>query len=218
MKTEELIIAMLKEITEMSLGDSGNHYGRNWQRNQKVDFEENQPVTVDTDWLKEGDQITVTIDLYHYLANYLYCDELTDEFNTKFGHMEYWDGKGYGLSEEASQWLEDQFEIDLNDLNWFNTYNGDDSLSQIIQGAYIGNNYVILQVHGGCDARCGYTDAKLFATYGYLDQTVYGTVTYQDGHQVQVDTAYNGYCLTNEVGEDVLYEPGMVFDLWIAEP
>ena len=91
-------------------------------------------------------------------------------------------------------------------------------LSQIIQGAYIGNNDVILHVHGGCDAGGGYTDAKLFATYGYLDQTVYGTVTYQDGKEVQVDTCYNGYCLTNEVGEEVLYEPGMVFDLWIAEP
>ncbi len=48
MKIEELITAMLKENTGSHFLDSGGAYGRNWQRNQKVDFEENQPVTVDT--------------------------------------------------------------------------------------------------------------------------------------------------------------------------
>lgn len=218
MKAEELIIGMLKENTGRHLLDSGGAYGRHWERNQAVDFAEKPEVTVDTDWLKAGDQITVTIDLYHYLVNYLYCDELTDEFNAKFEHMEDWEGKGYGLSEKASGWLEDKFKIDLDELHWCNSYNGEDSLSQVVQSAEIGNHYVILQVHGGCDVRGGYTDAKLFGLHGYLSQIVYGTITYQDGRQVQVDTAYNGYCLTDEDGNDVLYEPGMSFDLWIAEP
>jgi hypothetical protein len=49
----------------------------------------------------------------------------------------------------------------------FNTYNGDSDLSQILQGSWLTINdepYLLLQVHGGCDARGGYTNAKLFKT------------------------------------------------------
>ena len=48
----------------------------------------------------------------------------------------------------------------------FNTCNGDSDLSQVLQGAWLedadGDSYLLLQIHGGCDVRGGYTDAKLF--------------------------------------------------------
>ena len=48
----------------------------------------------------------------------------------------------------------------------FNTYDGDSDLSQVLQGAWLedadGDTYLLLQIHGGCDVRGGYTDAKLF--------------------------------------------------------
>jgi hypothetical protein len=46
-----------------------------------------------------------------------------------------------------------------------NTYNHDSFLSQIIQFVYAevnGQGLVLLQIHGGCDARGGYTAPKLF--------------------------------------------------------
>lgn len=46
-----------------------------------------------------------------------------------------------------------------------NTYNSDSDLSQILQYSWLTINdeqYLLLQIHGGCDARGGYTDAKLF--------------------------------------------------------
>ena len=50
----------------------------------------------------------------------------------------------------------------------FNTYNGGSDLSQVLQGAWLedadGDTYLLLQIHGGCDVRGGYTDAKLFKT------------------------------------------------------
>ena len=48
-----------------------------------------------------------------------------------------------------------------------NTYNGEDLLSQTIQYIYFSNHsntYVILQIHGGCDVRGGYTAPKVFHT------------------------------------------------------
>jgi len=55
METKELISKMLKEPTGVSYLDSGSAYGRNWQRNKTVDFEQLDEVTVDTDMLDEGD-------------------------------------------------------------------------------------------------------------------------------------------------------------------
>lgn len=218
METKELISKMLKEPTGMSYLDSGDAYGRNWQRNKTVDFEQLDEATVDTDMLDEGDEITVTIDLYHYLNTYLETDQLTDEFNTRFEHMDDWDGKCYGLSQAAIEWLEKTFNFDLDDVRWLNSYNSDSSLSQIIQFAYLNDDYVLLQVHGGCDARGGYTDAKLFKYKAPLEcEYVSGYVTYPDGRDVDVVLSGYGLIDTN-TGDPVLYEPGMTFNLFIDEP
>jgi hypothetical protein len=74
-------------------------------------------------------------------------------------------------------------------VHTFNTYNGESELSQILQGSWIeldGYQYVLLQIHGGCDARGGYTNAKLFKTgedwtfHEYLDE-------YKDSYHTQED-------------------------------
>ena len=51
-----------------------------------------------------------------------------------------------------------------------NTYNGEDFLSQIIQYVYWTEEdgaHVMLQIHGGCDARGGYTDPVAFDVVDY---------------------------------------------------
>lgn len=220
MTTEYIIENMLKENTGVALCDSGGAYGRAWQRNQGVDFASQPEVEVDYEWMDEGDRIDFTIDLYHFLNNNLTSDELTDEFNSLFNAMDDWDGYGYGLSSDASRWLASCFHLKESELSegWYNSYNGESNLSQVIQFRYIGNSYVILQVHNGCDVRGGYTDAKLFRVQGDgLCEGVYGVITYPDGRGVDVDSMYNGYCLTTEMGEEVLYEKGMIIDLYLVE-
>jgi len=99
MTTEGIINSMLKESTGVALCDSGGAYGRHWQNNQGRDFSSEPEIDVDYNWMSEGDRIDFTISVYHYLANNLTSDELTDEFNSRFNHIEDWDAWGYGLSE-----------------------------------------------------------------------------------------------------------------------
>ena len=70
----------------------------------------------------------------------------------------------YGVSAAAWDYLENcAYNIEI--VRTFNTYNGDSDLSQILQGSYLKLNeedYILLQIHGGCDARGGYTNARLF--------------------------------------------------------
>lgn len=220
MTTEYIIENMLKENTGINFMDSGGSNGRAWQRNQGVDFASQPEVEVDYEWMNEGDRIDFTIDLYHFLNNNLTSDEITDEFNSRFNVMNDWDGYGYGLSIDASDWLASCFNLKGSDLSdgWYNSYNGESNLSQIIQFRYIGNGYVILQVHNGCDVRGGYTDAKLFKLQGEgLYEGVYGVITYPDGRGVDVDSMYNGYSLTTDDGEEVLFQKGMIIDLYLVE-
>jgi hypothetical protein len=78
--------------------------------------------------------------------------------------MEDWDHL-YGISAEAGQWLQSKgAEIEAP----CNTYNSGNLLSQDLLYKPVqfeadpGEYYVLLQLHNGCDARGGYTDAKLF--------------------------------------------------------
>jgi len=220
MTTKNIIENMLKENTGMNFLDSGGAYGRHWQRNQGVDFASQPDVEVDYNWMNEGDRIYFTINLYHFLINNLTSDELTDEFNSRFSVMEDWKGHGYGLSSDASKWLASHFNLKESELSkgWYNSYNGESNLSQIIQYRYIGDGYIILQVHGGCDARAGYTDAKLFELVGDgLYESVFGMIICPDGRGVDVSNWYNGYSLTTEDGKEVLYEKGMATNLYLAE-
>lgn len=72
-KTKELLISMLKENTGKALGDSGGAYGRNWERNQDVDFESEPKITID--------DYGITVSLYHYLSELLEVDDLAAELN-----------------------------------------------------------------------------------------------------------------------------------------
>jgi hypothetical protein len=54
-----------------------------------------------------------------------------------------------------------------------NTYNGEDALSQVIQYAYAeteAGTIVVLQIHGGCDVRGGYTAPRAF----WADESMLG--------------------------------------------
>jgi len=177
MTTKEIIYNMLTENTGMHMLDSGGAYGRNWERNQVKTIQdfESEPEETYT-YSKQWNELERTVSVFHYLSQ-LDTDEICDEFNSM--PCNDWDAISvfHGVSAEQWDWLNTIGDVQV--LNTFNTYNSDSDLSQILQGSWIEINdeqYLLLQIHGGCDARSGYTNAKLFKAkeegiiHEYLDE------------------------------------------------
>jgi hypothetical protein len=201
MKTaEQVIYEMLTECTGTALCDSGGAYGRNWEKNQGKtleDFQREPEVFVDREF---G---TYTISVFHYLTKQLGRDHYCEEFDSANVASKDWDGDTYGVS-KAGQAVLDKYNAKLG--NPFNSYNGEDFLSQVIQGTIcelLGRSYVLLQLHGGCDVRGGYTDARMFEILSgdeYLQpQSVFG---YIDGEPV--GNSYDGYHLRRMDSDEIV--------------
>lgn len=160
MTTKELVYSMLIENTGKALGDSGDAYGRNWQRNEGKTIEdfESEP---EEHIVWNGNYLERRVSVFHYLSQ-LDSDWICEQFNS-MPCLDWNCEDLYGVSETQWNWLNEQGYVKV--VQTFNTYNGDSDLSQILQGSWLTINdeqYLLLQVHGGCDARGGYTDAKLF--------------------------------------------------------
>lgn len=225
MKTaEQQIFEMLVECTGTALCDSGGAYGRNWEQNQGktlADFEKEPEVKLE---FYEGKAEYYVISVFHYLTKQLEIDGICQEFND-IPSDDWDDGDYYGVSVKAGKLL-DRYNAVIGE-GW-NSYNRESSLSQVIQGTYVSianNDYVVLQIHGGCDVRGGYTDAKLFKvvnSYGdYLaPEDVFGTITPKDADTetsalpgcenvvqsdvIQFSNMYDGYSLRNDDNNEEL--------------
>ena len=166
---ENLIAAMLTENTGTHMLDSGGASGRAWQRNQgqTVESLRAQPSATAEIYVSEFQgqttvEISPTVNVFHLLTSgALELDELCDKFNAM--PVEDWDGYYWGVSENGKNWLDNKgFEAKGDG---FNTYNWSANHSQVLQGQELelnGENYMLIQIHGGADVRGGYTDAKLF--------------------------------------------------------
>ena len=177
MKTNELIYSMLVENTGSHMCDSGGAYGRHHERNASKTIE---------DFEKEPEEEIIVgkyglernVSVYHYL-NGMCLDNICREFNELNTNPDDWeaddeDGYLYGVSREAWDYLKCSFDVEIE--RGFNTYNGDSDLSQTLQGSTLTINdeyYYLIQIHGGCDVRGGYTDAKLFACDIYSDDRIH---------------------------------------------
>lgn len=172
---QRLVYKMLTENTGTHFLDSGGAYGRAWQRNQKKTIKDfmNEPEESYQFDMKYGD-IYRTVSVFHYLSG-LELDDTCLKFNRRNNNPADWEGELpgeeiYGVSKRAADWLNENHEVEVQYT--FNTYNGDSDLSQILQGSRLeidGDTYYLIQVHGGCDVRGGYTDAKLFKTSYYSE-------------------------------------------------
>lgn len=199
---------MLIENTGVHMLDSGGDNGRMWQRNQGKTLQNfmNEPEVsyeFDSDEPKDSSDINYTISVFHYLTKNI---ELNDECNA-FNKTEPkdWDSEVYGTSQAKITALKKKgFVIGES----FNTYNYNSSLSQVLQGTFIkrdSDNYVLLQIHGGCDVRGGYTNAKMF----YLPND-YMPIEDVDGEidGVYVSNVYDGYTLR-------MYDDGVETDKYV---
>lgn len=182
-KTASVIQEMLTENTGTHFLDSGDAYGRHWQRNQGTAFENTPPVRLKFSGYNSKVQIEFTLNLYHFLKEHCsYEKELDKLFHGRFRKaMDKDDSKSWlELMEEFPGWLGTLKDRNRN-LKYgvpggiygegepvtVNTYNDEEHLSQTIQFTYFSNSagdFVILQVHGGCDVRGGYTKPRVFST------------------------------------------------------
>lgn len=165
LRTLQKLADMFTENTGAHFLDSGGAYGRNWERNQGLtvdDFLALDDARWERDW-------GITLNSWHYLKDRLTYTK-TAEVLTRL--MNVWESQDY---DNRNPWsLEDQ-EAYLMELishdgdgqlgNGWNTYNWETFLSQTLQGYSFtlwGREYVLLQVHGGCDVRGGYTRPVIF--------------------------------------------------------
>lgn len=174
-KTQRQLVAMLTENTGRALCDSGDAYGRHWERNQGRDFaaEPRAQLAPVGDYVKDGSNFEpeVTISTFHFLSDALQSDATMNRRYQAFANrrrgehyeleimesfMDYLKGRGHeiaGLYGDGEPFT-------------VNTYNGADLLTQTLQFLYFtcdGDAYVLLQVHGGADVRGGYTNAVAFS-------------------------------------------------------
>lgn len=188
--TEQIIVDLLTENTGRHMLDSGDAYGRNWQRNQGK--------TLDTfmaeprGWAdKYG---CVTLSTFHWLRDRIDADADTEAGQAWFMAF----SRTPDLDDEPWMVCADAFLSRLRDggaiegnTDWINTYNHEDVVGQVLQfacftlefdvdlppltvegmdpvaGATLpADDYILLQVHGGADVRGGYTHPHLFRLPG----------------------------------------------------
>ena len=198
--TKELIFSMLTENTGVHMCDSGGDKGRMWQRNANkcvADFEAEPQELYQYD--PKYNEIYRTVSVFHYLTHNLEVDDIAFEFNELNTDAEDYDADCkeddaslYGVSFNA--WLNLVKDNEVEVSSSWNTYNGESDLSQILQGANLLINeehYVLIQIHGGADARGGYTDAKLFKCGDHMDGMIHEYLReYSDNYEILEELEY----------------------------
>ena len=225
----KIIEDLLKEKIGHHLCDSGGAYGYIYERNREKGILKGlNPVDEYTDKETKERSIDITIPVYDFLTYNLIKDddtirfekELFQEFeNNGFEPYEIYEVEDY-LNGEGKA-LFGISETGITSISYTNTYNYEEYLSQTllyVTFSYNGDDYVLLEVHNGCDVRSGYTKPQLFklkdieyfligqvdrfcqCDCGLNDYTIYGSddPTDSDGNWVYKNEIYERTYLDNE--------------------
>jgi hypothetical protein len=181
-RTREVLREMLKENTGRHMLDSGGAYGRHWEKNEAEDFENHPDAWPEwrvATWRKDKPaslEANVTLDLYHFLAERLeFLPERQSELDAiaEANPDENWFEVAAHYAEVLGE-LGAQGPLGEGEPMTVNTYNHESLLSQTIQFILLEDpdgdseqHICILQIHGGCDVRGGYTAPKVFRTWSY---------------------------------------------------
>jgi hypothetical protein len=173
-KTEAVLLEMLTENTGSSILDSGSAYGRNWERNQAkgvealaelpaVTFSNGSPVIAMFPFLREHLEFAAVLD-----SAWSVFDEARPDEAWLSNLEEFFDT--LGVPADGDFYSQARFSI--------NTYNMEYCLlAQTIQFSFFGfggNDYIALQIHGGCDVRGGYTKPRIFMIKTSREDFYYG--------------------------------------------
>ena len=197
-----IIDKLLKEPIAHHLCDSGGAYGYIYERNQTEGYPKgDQYVDEWTDEDCEERTLDVTIPVFDYLTYNLEKDRGTEAFEKEL--FEAFKENGFEPYEiyEVEDYLKNDgaevFGIEptgITNISYVNTYNYEEYLSQTL--LYVtfsrnGDDYLLLEVHNGCDVRSGYTYPQLFKLYD-IEYFLIG----QDDRRCYCDCGYNNYWLT----------------------
>jgi hypothetical protein len=162
---------MFTENTGMHFLDSGGDYGRNWQHNQGRIFTDQSRAILTGDKYSDHISLNYVRSTFWHLADSL---EYVPNLNNSFYAWE----RAHHEATKYDSWyktLENwatykKYAVKSGD----NIYNHENVLDQIYQYdiLFLDPNdvnqdilqweYIILQIHGGCDVRGGYTAPKIF--------------------------------------------------------
>ena len=222
MNTNQIIIKMLTENTGRHILDSGGSNGRHWQRNQDRDFEAEPQTTSEFSIYQYKDQqpeldIQITHNIYHWLTDRLDYSERVDKIfrwfcNRKSQANLYWDQNiNNFLNNPLGIQRECQSMYGSSPMSGY-TYNDQSLLSQDIvfhQFSTDYQDYAIIQIHNGADARGGFTSPRIFecdeSLFDYCRATIYAENTLDpaqtimpfgtsdNSHSWHSDDGYNFY-------------------------
>ncbi|SHS98421.1 Uncharacterised protein [Mycobacteroides abscessus subsp. abscessus] len=201
--TQRALLEMWTENTGSHFLDSGGAYGRNWERNQGLtvaDMMATPGVTLDASW----GYVNITVSAFQWLDSFLEHDPRMQrkfELYSTLGDL------------KDSPWLEcaERFAEAAHDRSWehedvkvVNTYNGESWLDSVLQYVVFndsdGVTYALVQYHGGCDIRGGYTKPRAFRVLGEGRYEFY-----TEGHVSLYCTQHDG----KDLGDGLF---GRVFD------
>jgi len=151
---QQRIYEMLTTSTGRHMLDSGDYYGRNWEKNQTRSIEDFIAEPVAT--LDEYGSLDISV--FHHLNSCLF---LAPELDAEY--VEFTKSSEAGHLEDIADFLES---ISATPTASVNTYNHDSALSQVLQYQCFevcGGEYIALQIHQGADVRGGYTRPVIFA-------------------------------------------------------
>jgi len=162
-ETQQCIASQLSENTGSALCDSGDFYGRNYEKySGGVDFTESLRVN------KWGAIIPIQIWMNHNLDRSKSAVALEKSLLKKLKEkkVEYIE-LCYGNQEEVLDILKsiEATETCYGGLKFDNTYNGDNNLSQNLQlmiFEFENKEYAIIETHNGCDIRGGYSTGRVY--------------------------------------------------------
>jgi hypothetical protein len=219
----DIIDKLLKEPITHYLGDSGGAYGYQYEKNQKEGYLTGlNPVEEYTNGNERT--IEITIPIYDFLTYNLSKSEDTSNFEKEL--FKAFKENGFEPSEiyEVEEYLKSTEGIEetgLLPIKYYNTYNGEEFLSQTLLFCIFSaneNDYVLLEVHNGCDVRSGYTSLQLFkikdteyfitgisdrfcqCECGLNDYTIYGSDDPSDssGNYITPEEIYKRTYIDNE--------------------
>ena len=172
-KTSGVVFEMMTENTGRVLCDSGDAYGRAWQRNQTNGFKAWPEAWAETDRSEDnnGRIVGIATNTFHMLCEWLDFDSgLQKEFDAFDRRLD------PGRKKADLQIMEEFAERHDQEQHYHGTYNTSneehstiDAVLQFVlfdhddDSAFCGNA-VLLQYHGGCDIRWGYTRPRAFRT------------------------------------------------------
>ena len=218
---KDVLASMFRDNTGKHFLDSGSAYGRNWERNQGKDLDLAPTATLEVSSYDDNNTIEFSLGLsaYHFCKQNL---DFNPKFDAKFQRFakkkEFEDSGWLEIIEAWLTSLEAKYHVTGfygdGKPSCVNTYNHQNNLDQTLQFTVFElhekddntssrrhynatETLCILQVHGGCDVRGGYTSPRVFTTLGDDGTEMFdyakGSIGCENNHYWWTDDAYHWY-------------------------